>query len=98
MPKYNFSCQDCNNNQQDQLTIAQYQSLKDINYFCNICGSKNLVRVFKNTYSNIDRNTEDIMTELKDEVRATIEKVNSGDISSISDIYGEEVNKLKTKG
>jgi hypothetical protein len=38
------------------------------------------------------------MAELKDEVRATIEKVNSGDISSISDIYGEEVNKLKTKG
>lgn len=98
MPKYNFLCQDCNNNQQDQLTISQYQSLKDINYFCNICGSKNLVRVFKNTYSNIDRNTEDIMAEIKDEVRATIERVNSGDISSISDIYGEEVNKLKTKG
>jgi DNA-directed RNA polymerase subunit RPC12/RpoP len=98
MPKYNFSCQDCLNNQQDQLTISEYQSLKDINYFCNSCGSKNLVKVFKTAYSNIDRNTEDIMAEIKDEVRATIEKVNSGDISSISDIYGEEVNKLKTKG
>lgn len=98
MPKYNFSCQNCNNNQQDQLTISEYQSLKDINYICNRCGSKNLVRVFKNTYSNIDRNTEEIMAEIKDEVRATVEKVNSGDISSISDIYGQEVNKLKTKG
>jgi hypothetical protein len=98
MPKYNFLCQDCNNNQQDHLTISEYQSLKDINYICNRCESKNLVRVFKNTYSNIDRNTEEILEEIKDEVRATVEKVNSGDISSISDIYGQEVNKLKVKG
>lgn len=97
MPKYNFSCQDCHNNQQDQLTIEEYLSLKDINYFCNSCGSKKLIRIFKNTYSNIDRSTQDIMAEMKDEVRATVEKVNSGDISSVSDIYGQEVNKLKVK-
>jgi hypothetical protein len=37
------------------------------------------------------------MAEIKDEIRATVEKVNSGDISSASDIYGQEVNKLKVK-
>jgi hypothetical protein len=97
MPKYNFLCKDCLHNQENQLTIEQYRNLKNINLFCNSCRSSNLVRSFKNTYSNIDRNAEDILADIKDEVRSVVNKVNSGDISTISEIYGEEVNKLKVK-
>jgi hypothetical protein len=97
MPKYNFLCQDCNHNQQDQLSIEQYRSIKDINYICIICGSKNLSRVFKNTHSNIDRNTQELLEEIREETKVTLDKINSGDISSISDIYGQEINKLKVK-
>lgn len=97
MPKYNFLCKDCLHNQENQLTIEQYRNIKNINLFCNSCRSSNLVRSFKNTYSNIDRNAEDILADIKDEVRSVVNKVNSGDISTISEIYGEEVNKLKVK-
>jgi hypothetical protein len=97
MPKYNFLCKDCLHNQENQLTIEQYRNLKNINLFCNSCRSINLVRSFKHTYSNIDRSAEDILADIKDEVRSVVNKVNSGDISAISEIYGEEVNKLKVK-
>jgi hypothetical protein len=97
MPKYNFLCKDCLQNQENQLSISEYRDLKNINLFCNSCRSKNLVRVFKSTHSNIDRSTEEILAEIKTEVRSTVEKINSGDINMISEIYGEEVNKLKVK-
>jgi hypothetical protein len=97
MPKYNFLCKDCLHNQENHLTIEQYCNIKNINLFCNSCRSLNLVRSFKNTYSNIDRSAEDILADIKDEVRSVVNKVNSGDISAISEVYGEEVNKLKVK-
>ena len=97
MPKYNFLCKDCLHNQENQLSISEYRDLKNINFFCNSCRSKNLVRVFKNTYSNIDRSTEEILAEIKNEVRSTVDKIKSGDITATSEIYGEEVNKLKVK-
>jgi hypothetical protein len=97
MPKYNFSCKDCLHNQENHLSISEYRDLKNINLICNSCRSKNLVRVFKNTYSNIDRSTEEILAEIKNEVRSTVDKVKSGDITAISEVYGEEVNKLKVK-
>ena len=97
MPKYNFLCKDCLHNQENHLTIEQYRNIKNINLFCNICRSTNLVRSFKNTYSNIDRSAEEILADIRDEVKSVVNKVNSGDISTISEIYGEEVNKLKSK-
>lgn len=97
MPKYNFSCKDCLHNQENHLSISEYRDSKNINLICNSCRSKNLVRVFKNTYSNIDRSTEEILAEIKNEVRLTVDKVKSGDITAISEVYGEEVNKLKVK-
>ena len=97
MPKYKFSCKDCLHNQENHLSISEYRDSKNINLICNSCRSKNLVRVFKNTYSNIDRSAEEILEEIKNEVRSTVDKVKSGDITAISEIYGEEVNKLKVK-
>ncbi len=97
MPKYNFKCGDCLNLQSENMSIEQYSSIKNINYFCNKCGSKKINRIFKNTYSNIERNTEEIIAEIKEEVKSTVNKINSGDTSAISEIYGEEVNKLKVK-
>ena len=97
MPKYKFLCKDCLQNQENHLSISEYRDIKNINLFCISCRSKNLVRVFNNTHSNIDRSTEEMLAEIKNEVRSTVEKINSGDISLISEIYGEEVNKLKVK-
>jgi hypothetical protein len=97
MPKYNFLCKDCLHNQENHLSISEYRDIKNINLFCNRCRSKNLVRAFKNTYSNIDRSTEEILEEIKNEVKSTVEKINSGDIAATSEIYGEEVNKLKVR-
>jgi hypothetical protein len=97
MPKYKFLCKDCLQNQENHLSISEYRDIKNINLFCNSCTSKNLIRVFSSTHSNIDRSAEEILAEIKNEVKSTVAKINSGDITAISEIYGEEVNKLKVK-
>lgn len=79
------------------MSVADYQNSKAINNICIICGIGKLSRIFSNTNSNIERSLSETLDEIKEEVKLTVAKVNSGDISSVADIYGEEVNKLKFK-
>lgn len=79
------------------MSISDYQKSKTVNNKCIVCGVGFLARIFSNTNSNIERSLAETLDEIKEDVRLTVAKVNSGDISSISDICGEEVNKLKFK-
>jgi hypothetical protein len=79
------------------MSISQYNSLKENPIKCNICGEATLKRVFGSTNSNIERSSEEIKDSMREEVMSHVEKVRNGDISSISDIYGQELNKLKAK-
>lgn len=97
MPKYTFLCSDCSKSQNMTLSIEQYRSLGDSNYFCNRCGSTKLRRIFSSIHSSTQQDKEDFLEDIRGEVLKTVEKINSGDISSIVDIYGEEINKLKIK-
>lgn len=77
------------------MSIADYTSKKNINYNCNICRSNNLTRKYSVINSQIQLDKQEELDLIKEEVRATIEKIKNGDSSATADIYGEEVNQLK---
>lgn len=77
------------------MSIAEYSCINDSNYFCNRCGSKKMKRTFVAVYSDIQKDKESFIDDIRNDVLKTVEKINSGDISAITDIYGEELNKLK---
>ena len=95
MPTYNFICYDCQEIQNLSMSIADYTSNKIINYNCIICGSKKLMRKYGAINSQIQLDKQDELDLIKEEVRATIDKIKNGDSSAAADIYGEEVNQLK---
>lgn len=97
MPKYQFRCDNCDLRKEEVMSISEYQSSKEIPNLCVGCGTGILLRVFSNTNSNIERSLAETLEEIKEDVRLTVDKVRSGDISSVSDIYGEEINKLKVR-
>lgn len=97
MPKYNFQCDDCGIRSDESMSISDYQNIKTVNNICIVCGIGKKSRIFSSTNSNIERSLAETLEEIKEEVKLTVEKINSGDISSVADIYGEEVNKLKFK-
>ena len=96
MPTYKFSCTNCSASIEESYSIAEYNSLKN-NFKCSVCDAGFLKRVFNSTNSNIDRSSEEIKANMKEEIMAHVQKVKSGDISAVSDIYGQELNKLKVK-
>ncbi len=92
MPRYNFSCKECG---YVQTTILLIQEYVDKRYVCGMCNSNDLSRIFLSTYSNVDKSAEEMKDDAKADTNRIIEKIRNGDISTIADIYGEEVNKLK---
>ena len=97
MPKYNFQCDECGFRKEDTMSISDYQNTKTVNNICIVCGVGMMSRIFSSTNSNIERSLAETLDEIREEVKLTVEKINSGDISSVADIYGEEINKLKFK-
>lgn len=97
MPKYQFRCDDCGDKTEKMMSVSDYQISKTVNNKCIVCGAGKLSRIFVNTNSNIERSLAETLDEIKEDVKLTVAKVKSGDISSVADIYGEEINKLKFK-
>jgi transcription elongation factor Elf1 len=97
MPNYNFVCENCSSLSTLFLSIKEYQENKHINIKCYICGDNKLQRTYKNVLTHIDRQSIDMMDSIKEEARKIVEKVKSGDTSILSEIYGDELNKLKFK-
>lgn len=95
MPSYNFQCDDCKNIQSIFMSISEFKNNEIINIKCYSCSSHNLRRTFSQIFSQIDRPSEDILEDIKMEARKFAEKIRSGDSSTMSEIYGDEVNKLK---
>lgn len=96
MPVYKFKCQSCNNVQDEYLTIKEYNdSCRLIE--CLICKKVDLQRYFGDVHGVIERKKEDILNNIKEDISKTIDKIRSGDESTINDIYGERVNPHKRR-
>lgn len=97
MPRYNFLCNKCSSKLEEDWSINQYNSYRQTGMNCPTCEEGILKRVFSCTNSNIEKSSDDIKADMKEEVMAHVERVKSGNITAISDIYGQELNKLKVK-
>lgn len=94
MPTYKFKCKECNNVQDEFLTINEYNNCNNI-IKCLICKKTDLQRYFGDVHGVIERKKEDILNNMQDDISKTIEKIRSGDESAINDVYGERVNPHK---
>ena len=88
MTKYNFKCNSCNKEYVYQLSVEDYISKKN-SLKCESCKDGKLCRVFKNFNFKIDKTSSELLDEIKVQKEKIKEKINSGDIKTISDIYGE---------
>lgn len=88
MTKYSFKCKSCDAEYQYVFSVEDYISKKN-SLKCESCKDGILSRVFKNFNFKIDKSSAEILEDIKIEKEKLKEKINSGDIKTISDIYGE---------
>jgi hypothetical protein len=79
------------------MSISEFKNNEIINIKCYSCSSHKLRRNFSQVFSQIDRSSEDILEDIKIEAKKLAEKIKAGDSSTMSEVYGDEVNKLKFK-
>ncbi len=94
MPNYNFICQNCQEQKTLNLSINDFIKLKKeiLQKKCENCLIGVISIQIGQIIHTIDKSKEQIVLEVKEEVRKTVEKIESGDIKTIMDIYGEELS------
>lgn len=93
MPAYSYLCEDCDNITSFSLSIIEFKKISSNNnskLLCGFCGSEKVKRLIKPVGSKVEKRKDEIVQEAKREARAIINKIKSGDQSSIRDVFGEE--------
>jgi hypothetical protein len=95
MARYNFKCSDCYSTEELTLSVAEFLSSKDKEGFntreCKKCNATTeFIRIFNSISSKISRSKDEISAIAKEDVRKIVEKVKSGDMKTILDVYGEK--------
>jgi hypothetical protein len=95
MARYNFKCSNCGSTEILVISIPDFLSLKTKDEFdhrkCDECDAvSKFVRIFSSTSSKISRGKDEILVQTKEEARKIVEKIKSGDMRAIRDVYGEE--------
>ena len=93
MPNYLFDCAKCNEEKRLTMAMSEYMNKKDSGFYCD-CGNK-LNQRFGFLSSNIKRSSEEIMNEIKEEARSIVKKIDEGNVQTVREIYGEDLNKQK---
>ena len=87
MPKYSFNCSECLDAKSFNFTIKEYNSIKNT-ISCDRC-DKIMNRMYNNFNYKVIKSSAEIAEDIVKEKEKIIDKVNSGDIRTITDIYGE---------
>jgi putative FmdB family regulatory protein len=98
MPSYTFTCQSCQHEEVQHLSISDYLKNKDEKKQCPECEGGVLSQKLRRVRSRVDRNSDEIIQDIKEEVRKTVDKVHAGDQKTIENIYGDKVNPYKNRG
>ena len=89
MARYIYNCKECGYNKTIAAKPQEYNNIKN-NIVCDKCGA-GMSRVFSRTFNQkIDKSSAEIVESLVREKEKIIEKFNSGDLKTISDICGED--------
>ena len=88
MVKYLFKCKECNIVEEKNMTFEEYIEKKD-STTCGKCQSI-MKRTFKSFSFRVDKSSQEMAEDLVLEKEKLKEKINAGDIKTISDIFGSE--------
>ena len=95
MPKYTFSCDCCSYEEELILSIANFIKKKEVTIPCEECGHGFIIQKVKRVSSNVFKDKDQTLLEMKEEIRKTVDKVKNGDLKTINDIYGDTPNPHK---
>ena len=95
MATYAYKCRTCKIVMKLSFSIIEFLKLSDSGHFddmyCTNCSDNTkFTRIFGSTSSKITKDKEALMMEIKEESRKISDKVRSGDINTIRQVYGEE--------
>lgn len=92
MPKYNFKCIDCDSIETKVMSIPDFLNKKTVT--CDKC-QKELIHQVGRVTTKVEQSKDQILLDLKEDVRKTLDKIKSGDEKTILDVYGERPNPYK---
>lgn len=95
MPKYTFGCDSCEHQEVRTMSISDFLKNKDEKKECPQCDAGVLFQKLGRIRNKVDKSSSELIAEIKEDVRKTVEKVKSGDERTIRNIYGDKPNPYK---
>jgi predicted nucleic acid-binding Zn ribbon protein len=95
VPKYTFICESCQHIETQIMSITEYVKNKDEIKSCPKCDAGVLFQQLGRIRNRVDKNSTEIMTEIREDVNKTVAKIKSGDERTIRNIYGDTKNPYK---
>jgi hypothetical protein len=95
MPKYTFGCDSCEHDEVRTMSITDYVKNKDERKECPQCHAGVLFQKLGRIRNRVDKDSTEIIADIREDVRKTVEKIKSGDERTIRNIYGDTQNPYK---
>lgn len=86
MPRYNFKCKSCG---KTESVIKKISEISNFYLTCEVC-EVSMTQVILSFNASVEKTAEQKREAIKEEAAKIADKVRSGDISTISQIYGEK--------
>lgn len=95
MAIYNFKCNHCSSIEVLSISTKKYTQLSQERAFdemtCKSCENlSGFTRIFGISSSKIERDKEETMRQIKEDSRKIVQSIQSGNTTTMRNIYGEE--------
>ncbi len=77
------------------MSISDFVKNKNETKECPGCNAGVLLQKLGRIRNRVDRDSSEIIAEIKEDVRKTVDKIKSGDERTIRNIYGDTKNPYK---
>jgi len=95
MPKYTFGCSECDFIGTQNMTISEFVKKKKEKKECSQCENGVLFHKLGSISNKVDKDSSEIIDEIKEGVRKTVDKIKAGNQNTIDSIYGDTPNPYK---
>jgi hypothetical protein len=95
MPRYTFNCSTCDYDEVRVMSISEFLSKKKETKNCPKCSAGVLFQKLGRIRNKVDKDSSEIIAEIREDVKKTVQKIKSGDERTIRNIYGDTPNPQK---
>jgi putative FmdB family regulatory protein len=95
MPNYTYACDSCQKYIEKFFSISEFLETKSKIIKCEECGDGNLIHKVNSVTAKVEKSNDQIILDIQEEVRKTVNKINNGDQRLIEDVYGDRANPYK---